>query len=57
MRLKIQLRQWPTGNDIIKITSKRDFSDEGKRSLKNMCLSEDLMTEGNILGFTEVKEF
>lgn len=22
-----------------------------------MCLSEDLMTEGNILSFTEVKEF
>lgn len=28
-----------------------------KRLLKNMCLSEDLMTEGNILGFTEAKEF
>lgn len=33
------------------------IADEEKRLLKNMCLSEDLMTEGNILGFTEVKEF
>lgn len=28
-----------------------------KRFLKKMFLSEDLMTESNILGFTEVKEF
>lgn len=33
------------------------IADEEKRLLENMGLSEDLMTEGNILGFSEVEEF